>query len=46
MKHVKLVSRGPAKASVDIGIGTIFQIVAQILSILGEALSEKDAASA
>lgn len=40
MKHVKLVSR-PAQASTDIGIGQILTIVAQILSVLGAALSQK-----
>jgi len=42
VKHVKFVSRRPAHASTDIGIGQILTIVAQILSVLGTALSQKD----
>lgn len=41
MKHVKPVSR-PAHASTDISIGQILTIVAQILSVLGAALTQKD----
>ncbi len=42
MKHVKFVSRRPAHASTDIGIGQILTIIAQILSVLGTALSQKN----
>lgn len=44
MKHVSLVTRRPAHASVDIGIGQIIAVIAQILTVIGTALSAKDAA--
>lgn len=43
VKHVNLVTRHPAQASSNIGIGQIIQVIAQILTVLGTALSAKDA---
>lgn len=45
MKHVKQLTRSPKKAQ-DIGIGQIFTIIAQILTVLGGALTAKDEANA
>lgn len=42
MKHVQPLSRRPALASTDIGIGQILTVIAQILTVLGTALSAKD----
>lgn len=45
MKHIKAVTQRPAKASTDIGIGQIITIIAQILTILGTAISQKNASA-
>ena len=45
MKHIKAVTQHPAKASTDIGIGQIITIIAQILTILGTAISQKNASA-
>ncbi|HPO15875.1 MAG TPA: hypothetical protein PLI09_20705 [Candidatus Hydrogenedentes bacterium] len=44
MKHIVKLSRTPSKA-MDISWGTIITVVANILSVIGQAWEDKDSAN-
>jgi len=45
MKHIKSLSKAPAKAATAITPGQILTVIAQILAILGTALTQKSASA-
>lgn len=46
MKHLSTISRRPAKAATtDLSIGDILTVIAQIISVIGTALSSKSSSS-